>query len=350
MEFNATNKTPHYGLPLFTDSDKPSWLVDWNGAMAELDTALQAIASGEETNSNLISTATENISKIKTTIEEMKAFDTTLTNRVVTLEGTTNRLDSEYNTVLNDLQNQNRLILQLQEALNTFKNETGTDFENVNNSITELNTKIDTVKSSIDTEILDLKGAVIRIDSSVDKNSEDIAHVSGLTTIAQNTANTAKTEAETAQSTAETAQSTANSTAEELVQVTNRIANIENEQNQLVQRTNLYNVVAPDEGTVGVNIKTFTHNFSLQKIVAKVYLSKSYSIEAPFSIPPLVVYGTVSDSTDGIIGTTTNNVILKDGATETITVTFTKNNGNFKVAVSQGSNYTIRCVEVSANA
>ena len=104
MDFNATNSTPNYGLPIFIATDKPSWLVDWNGAMTELDTVIKEISTSEEANKNLIATANANIAKINNIIEEIQAYNTALTNRVVTLEGKTNKLESEYNTVINDLQ------------------------------------------------------------------------------------------------------------------------------------------------------------------------------------------------------------------------------------------------------
>ena len=75
MDFNATNSTPNYGLPIFIDSDKPSWLVDWNGAMTELDTVIKEISTSEEANKNLISTANANIAKINNTIEEIHDYN-----------------------------------------------------------------------------------------------------------------------------------------------------------------------------------------------------------------------------------------------------------------------------------
>lgn len=48
---SATNTTTHYNLPIFIETDKPAWLVDFNGAMNAIDNALyanaQAIAGKE---------------------------------------------------------------------------------------------------------------------------------------------------------------------------------------------------------------------------------------------------------------------------------------------------------------
>lgn len=39
-----TNKTPNYNLPQWLGTDKPSWLVDVNGAFSTIDTAIKAAA------------------------------------------------------------------------------------------------------------------------------------------------------------------------------------------------------------------------------------------------------------------------------------------------------------------
>lgn len=39
-----TNKTPNYNLPQWLGTDKPSWLVDVNGAFSNIDTAIKAAA------------------------------------------------------------------------------------------------------------------------------------------------------------------------------------------------------------------------------------------------------------------------------------------------------------------
>ena len=37
---SSTNRTPHYNLSQFTDTDKPTWRGDVNADMAKIDTAL----------------------------------------------------------------------------------------------------------------------------------------------------------------------------------------------------------------------------------------------------------------------------------------------------------------------
>lgn len=40
---SATNKTLNYELPIFIDTDKPSWLGDWNGAMTKIDNSMKTV-------------------------------------------------------------------------------------------------------------------------------------------------------------------------------------------------------------------------------------------------------------------------------------------------------------------
>lgn len=40
---STTNKTLNYELPIFIDTDKPSWLGDWNSAMTKIDNSVKTI-------------------------------------------------------------------------------------------------------------------------------------------------------------------------------------------------------------------------------------------------------------------------------------------------------------------
>lgn len=40
---SATNKTLNYELPIFIDTDKPSWMGDWNGAMTKIDNSMKTV-------------------------------------------------------------------------------------------------------------------------------------------------------------------------------------------------------------------------------------------------------------------------------------------------------------------
>lgn len=69
---SATNQTTELHLPLFTDSDKPSWLGDINGAMQKIDARFV-------TNASSLATANATILALQTAIAD-------LTARIVILE------------------------------------------------------------------------------------------------------------------------------------------------------------------------------------------------------------------------------------------------------------------------
>lgn len=51
---SATNTTTNYGLPIFIETDKPAWLVDFNGAMRTIDAALKTNADAIATKSPIL--------------------------------------------------------------------------------------------------------------------------------------------------------------------------------------------------------------------------------------------------------------------------------------------------------
>lgn len=50
----ATNTTTNYGLPIFIETDKPAWLVDFNGAMRSIDTQMKTNADAIATKSPIL--------------------------------------------------------------------------------------------------------------------------------------------------------------------------------------------------------------------------------------------------------------------------------------------------------
>lgn len=51
---SATNTTTNYNLPIFLSSDKPAWLVDFNGAMTAIDAQMKANADAIATKSPIL--------------------------------------------------------------------------------------------------------------------------------------------------------------------------------------------------------------------------------------------------------------------------------------------------------
>lgn len=88
----ATNTTSNYDLPVFLGTDKPSWLVDWNGAMNAIDEALHELSQGQAAGvtkqyvDDKISTVTSAIQAVSKNVETMQAALTALTSRVTAIE------------------------------------------------------------------------------------------------------------------------------------------------------------------------------------------------------------------------------------------------------------------------
>lgn len=103
----STNKTPHYDLPQFIGTDKPSWLGDVNGAMLAIDTALysvktdsqdaatsaisaqaaaQSAASSAEQAATGVTELTTEVAKLKTDLSATETQVTTSANAITQLQ------------------------------------------------------------------------------------------------------------------------------------------------------------------------------------------------------------------------------------------------------------------------
>ena len=98
---SATNSTSTLHLPLFIGTDKPAWLVDWNGAMNDIDSAiatLQTAESGSAASLAALSTAvnalSETVTQQTTAIETVTQSLTQLAGNVSTINGNINTINS----------------------------------------------------------------------------------------------------------------------------------------------------------------------------------------------------------------------------------------------------------------
>lgn len=65
-----TNSTSNYHLPQFVGSDKPAWLTDVNGAMADIDAQMKANADAGSVNAGKIATAEGNITDLQSAVQQ----------------------------------------------------------------------------------------------------------------------------------------------------------------------------------------------------------------------------------------------------------------------------------------
>ena len=96
---SSTNKTTNYELSQFIGSDKPAWLVDYNGDMSKIDAqmkvnadAASSAASQASSASSAASSAADGVSALNTQINGGSGEPTT-TNK--TLIGAINELDAK---------------------------------------------------------------------------------------------------------------------------------------------------------------------------------------------------------------------------------------------------------------
>lgn len=88
----ATNSTINYSLPVFVPTDKPAWLVDWNGAMTAIDTAIKVAQTTADS-------ATTDIGGIEADIITINNSLTTINSAVSQLRLDTNANTGSINTI-----------------------------------------------------------------------------------------------------------------------------------------------------------------------------------------------------------------------------------------------------------
>ena len=91
---SATNSTTYYEFPIFVGSDKPAWLVDWNGAMTALDSAIHEAKAEADANATNIATLQSSVTSLSGSVESQGSSITTLTQSLTALQGTVNTITS----------------------------------------------------------------------------------------------------------------------------------------------------------------------------------------------------------------------------------------------------------------
>ena len=91
---SATNTTTHYQFPSFIGTDKPSWLVDWNGAMAAIDAAIYQAQTDATAAMTKATTNEGNITSLSGTVTELSTSLSTVSGSLTTLIGTVNTITS----------------------------------------------------------------------------------------------------------------------------------------------------------------------------------------------------------------------------------------------------------------
>ena len=96
---SETNSTPTITLPLFIATDKPAWLVDWNGAMNAIDSAIAALQTAESGTATALSALSNSVTALSNTVSQQTTAIETVTQSVNQLAGNVNTINGNINTI-----------------------------------------------------------------------------------------------------------------------------------------------------------------------------------------------------------------------------------------------------------
>ena len=91
---SATNSTPTINLPVFIGTDKPAWLVDWNGAMNAIDSAIATLQTTESGTASSLASLAQSVSALSNTVSQHTTAIETVAQTTTTLAGNVNTINS----------------------------------------------------------------------------------------------------------------------------------------------------------------------------------------------------------------------------------------------------------------
>lgn len=98
-----TNETLNYKLPKFVDTDQPTWLGDFNGAMASIDTAIASVGANASTALSAANNAVNRVGQVETAIdgaqtaaENAYSLSATNQNDISALDGKVAQLETKF--------------------------------------------------------------------------------------------------------------------------------------------------------------------------------------------------------------------------------------------------------------
>lgn len=143
----STNKTTHYNLSQYIGSDKPTYLVDYNTDMSNIDTGIYSAKSESEVNTSAIGT--------------LASLDTTAKTDLVSAV-------NEVNTKANDIGNLSNLTTEANTNLVSAINEVDAHTDSNNQNIGTMVNLETTVKTS-------LVGAINEVNTKATNNATNIS-------------------------------------------------------------------------------------------------------------------------------------------------------------------------------
>lgn len=99
--FASTNKTTNYELPQFVGTDKPTWLGDFNGAMATIDAGMHENATDISDMASDVASASSAASQASSDVASLSSTVSSLSSDVSTATTTANNAQSTATSALN---------------------------------------------------------------------------------------------------------------------------------------------------------------------------------------------------------------------------------------------------------
>lgn len=107
---NASNGTDNYGLPIFIATDKPAWLLDWNGAMVAIDSLFKQIDNKASISETELDALKVQIESANTAISGLQESTSSLTTNVA-------RLTTDVTQAKKDVDEMQKTVVQLTESV-----------------------------------------------------------------------------------------------------------------------------------------------------------------------------------------------------------------------------------------
>ena len=111
---NASNGTDNYGLPIFIATDKPAWLLDWNGAMVAIDSLLKQIVSKASISETELDALKVQIESANNAISGLQESTSSLTTNVA-------GLTTDVTQAKKDVDTMQKTVVQLSESVKTLE-------------------------------------------------------------------------------------------------------------------------------------------------------------------------------------------------------------------------------------
>lgn len=121
---NASNGTDNYGLPIFIATDKPAWLLDWNGAMVAIDSLLKQIDNKSSISEAELEALKVQIESANTAISGLQENTSSLTTNVA-------GLTADVTQAKKDVDAMQETVLQLTESVKTLETKVNSNSSNL---------------------------------------------------------------------------------------------------------------------------------------------------------------------------------------------------------------------------